>query len=151
MYENQIDIPKTPNTAKSANSDAGDTFMSNFFANDENNLQHTLEINENLKKKEIENEFNDFWKTILEEMFKKESTSTVQFWRKNSIKFPHMSKLALLLLTIQSSSAFIERFFSVCGVVCKPRASNMKDDLIIKRSMLKVNIKILDSLKIEEN
>ena len=117
MYENQIDIPKTPNTAKSANSDVGDTFMRNFFANDENNLQHTLEINENLKKKEIENEINDFRKTILEEMFKKESTSTVQFWRKNSIKFPHMSKLALLLSTIQSLSAFIERFFSVCGVV----------------------------------
>jgi hypothetical protein len=39
----------------------------------------------------------------------------------------------------------------VCGVVCKPRASNMKDDLIIKRSMLKVNIKILDSLKVEED
>jgi hypothetical protein len=29
-------------------------------------LQHTLEINENLKKREIENEINDFWKTILE-------------------------------------------------------------------------------------
>jgi hypothetical protein len=33
--------------------------MRNFFANDENNLQHTLEINENLKKREIENEIND--------------------------------------------------------------------------------------------
>lgn len=110
-----------------------------------------MEINENLKKREIENEINDFWKTILEEMLKKDSTSTVQFWRKHSIKFSHMSKQALLLSTIQSSSAFIERFFSVCGVVWKPRASNMKDDLIIKRSMLKVNTKILDSLKIEED
>jgi hypothetical protein len=103
-------------------------------------LQQTLEINENLKKREIENEINDFWKTILEEMLKKDSTSTVQFWMKHSIKFPHMSKLALLLSTIQSTSAFIERFFSVCGVVWKPMASNMKDDLIIKRSILKVYI-----------
>ena len=150
MYENQIDILKTPNQTKSVNSDGGDTFLRNFFANDENNLQQTLEINENLKKREIENEINDFWKTILEEMLKKDSTSTVQFWMKHSIKFPHMSKLALLLSTIQSTSAFIERFFSVCGDVCKPRASNMKDDLIIKRSMLKVNIKILDSLKVED-
>ena len=94
MYENQIDILKTPNTAKSANSDAGDTFMRNCFANYENNLQHTLEINENLKKK-IENEINDFRKIIFEEMLKKDSTSTVQFWRKHSIKFPHMSKPAL--------------------------------------------------------
>jgi hypothetical protein len=31
------------------------------------------------------------------------------------------------------------------------RASNMKDDLIIKRSMVKVNIKILDCLKVEED
>jgi hypothetical protein len=60
MYENQTDILKSPNKAKSVNSDAGDTFMRNFFANDENNLQHTLEKNENLKKREIENEINDF-------------------------------------------------------------------------------------------
>jgi hypothetical protein len=40
MHEKQIDIVKTPNKAKSVNSDAGDTFMRNFFANDENYLQH---------------------------------------------------------------------------------------------------------------
>jgi hypothetical protein len=34
MYENQIDILKTPNKAKSVKSDAGDMFMRNFFAND---------------------------------------------------------------------------------------------------------------------
>jgi hypothetical protein len=60
MYENQTDILKSPNKAKSVNSDGGDTFMRNFFANDENNLQHTLEINENLKKREIENDLNNF-------------------------------------------------------------------------------------------
>ena len=50
-------------------------------------------------------------------------------------------KRAIILLNIQSS-AFIERFFSICGVVCTRRATNMKADLIIKRSMLKSNIDI---------
>ena len=147
-YEGKTDNPETPRTPVSAKSNTSDDFIRNFFADDEKNEQHCLEIQENLQKKKIENEINDLRKTLLEEMFIKDSTSTVQFWRKYNFKFPHMSKLALLLSTIQSSSAFIERFFSVCGVVCKPRASNMKDDLIISRSILKANIKILDSITI---
>ena len=147
----QNESPATPITPTSAKSDASDVFLKTFFKDDENNKQDDLERKQNLKKKEIENEINDFRKIILEEIFKKDSSSSTQFSRKHSIRFPLISKLALLLLTIQSSSAFIERFYSICGVVCKPKASNMKDDLIIKRSMLKVNMKILDSLNIDDN
>ena len=64
----------------------------------------------------------------------------------NSVKFPMLYKLALVLLNIQSSSAFIERFFSICGVFCTRRATNMKADLLIKRSMMKSNMHILTHL-----
>ena len=48
---------------------------------------------------------------------------------------------ALRLLSIPASSAFFERFFSICGTVCTKRNGNMGDDLLIKRSFLKSNLK----------
>ncbi len=48
-------------------------------------------------------------------------------------------------LRIESSSALIERFFSICGVVCTRRETIMKADLLIKRSM-KSNMHILAQL-----
>ena len=49
-----------------------------------------------------------------------------------------------------SGTAFIERFFSVCGIVCNKRNASMKADLIITKSMLRANIKLFEELnKIE--
>jgi hypothetical protein len=69
-----------------------------------------------------------------------------QFWLKHEIKLPYLSNLAMILLNIPCSSAFIERFFSICGVVCDKRRLNSDDQLIIDRSFLKVNIKLLNEL-----
>jgi hypothetical protein len=114
--------------------------LKTFFEDDANNQQYQIEIDKSLKQKQIDNEINNFRMKILDEMFKSNTISTIQFWKKYTSTFPNLSKLALILLTTQSSPAFIERFFSICGVVCKPKASNMKDGLIITRSMLKANI-----------
>ena len=73
--------------------------------------------------------------------------TTKMFWIENRKTLPSLYKLAQRLLTIPASSAFIERFFSVCGVICKKRCGNMSDELIIMRSFLKCNIDILNSLK----
>jgi hypothetical protein len=69
-----------------------------------------------------------------------------EFWRKHERLLPQVYKLAIILCNIQSSSAFIERFFSICGVVCKKRAANMNNKLIIMRSVMKTNIHILENL-----
>jgi len=69
-----------------------------------------------------------------------------QFWLKNEIKLPYLSHLAMILLNIPCSSAFIERFFSIYVVVCDKERLNSDDRLIIDRSFLKVNIKILNEL-----
>ena len=50
------------------------------------------------------------------------------------------------MLNIPSSSASIERFFSICGVICTQRRGNMDPDTIIKRSMLKVNVTLLEEM-----
>ena len=59
---------------------------------------------------------------------------------------PLLNELALTLLNIPSSSSFIERFFSVCGIVNRQRAGNMNDSTLINRAFLKANLDILDKI-----
>ena len=72
--------------------------------------------------------------------------NTKQFWLKHKINMPILYTFALMVMTISASSAYIERFFSVSGIVCTNKSLNMKDDLIIIRSMLKANYKLLCQL-----
>jgi len=59
----------------------------------------------------------------------------------NKLTMQTLNEFATVMLSIPASSAFIERFFSFC----KNRKLNMKDDLIILRSLLKANFKHLAS------
>jgi hypothetical protein len=43
--------------------------------------------------------------------------STANFWTSKGGQFPTLYKLTLILYNVPSSSAFIERFYSVCGNV----------------------------------
>ena len=72
--------------------------------------------------------------------------STAKFWFTNRDKMPYLASLAVILINIPASSAYIERFYSICGNVCKQRAGNMSPETIISRSMLKANIGILNEL-----
>lgn len=72
--------------------------------------------------------------------------SNKKFWQKNIDEMPRLTRLATVLLNINVSSAFIERFFSICGIICKKNSGNMRDETIITRSMLKANINILEEL-----
>jgi len=60
---------------------------------------------------------------------------------------PNLRDLALKLLTIPSTSAFVERFFSICGVVNDKRRTNMREDTFVARTLLKPNVKILNELR----
>jgi hypothetical protein len=64
----------------------------------------------------------------------------------NKLTMQTLNEFATVMLSIPASSEYIERFFSFSGVVCKNRKLNMKDDLIILRSLLKANFKHLASL-----
>ncbi len=86
----------------------------------------------------IESEVSKFRDLLKTDAFK--NMSTKNFWIEYGRILPNLKKVAIILLNVQASSSPIERFFSVAGVVCKNRATNMKDDLIQQRSFLKVNI-----------
>jgi len=51
----------------------------------------------------------------------------------------------LRLLSIPATSAHIERFFSVAGIINSKHSTNISDDLLIERSLLKANIKLLEN------
>jgi hypothetical protein len=60
---------------------------------------------------------------------------------------PILFLTAVILLNISASSAFIERFFSICGVVCENHREKQLDDMIACRCLLKANMQILLKLK----
>jgi hypothetical protein len=62
-----------------------------------------------------------FLSLINSEEFQEKKMSTSQFWLKNQKEMPHLFDLALVLNCIICSAATIERFFSICGAICKQR------------------------------
>jgi hypothetical protein len=71
-----------------------------------------------------------------------------EFWKENQREIPILFELQLILLNIPETSSFIERFFSIAGIVCDIKRLNMTDELIIERSMMKANIEILKELNL---
>jgi hypothetical protein len=74
--------------------------------------------------------------------------STPDFWcqQKKEKKFPILSEIALKIYSIPASSAFIERFFSIAGVINNKRRCNMNQETLIMRSFMKANSRFLDEL-----
>ncbi len=98
------------------------------------------------KNEVICKEVNTFSNALMNlELINKQHRSA-DFWNENSIKYPNLTKLYRLLSTINSSSAFIERFFSQCGIIRTKRNQNMNPELFNLRAFLVSNIKILDEL-----
>ena len=133
-----------PRSPSLSDSDAS-SFLSDLFE-EENESEEYLKkstqlIREQMVKKEVEKLLE-----ILVENNYNIKVSNSEFWRKHERLLPQVYKLAIILCNIQSSSAFIERFLSICGVVCKKRATNMNNKLIIMRSVMKANIHILENL-----
>jgi hypothetical protein len=127
-----------------------------FAQSEDENAEYNDEITINRLKMEIEAEVIKYQQIINSNFFIEKKFSTDQFWTKHNLPYlkdiylPHLSKLYTILSNIPSSSAFIERFFSVCGIVCKKRSLAMLDDLIIKRSVLKSNMVLLNKMNLTE-
>ncbi|RNA42616.1 hypothetical protein BpHYR1_009249 [Brachionus plicatilis] len=75
--------------------------------------------------------------------------STKEFYSTNSSKLPILSSVAKKLFSTPASSAFVERYFSICGVVSSKRNQNIKTKNFLCKIVLKfsfVNLSlILDS------
>ncbi|CAF1029887.1 unnamed protein product, partial [Brachionus calyciflorus] len=77
-----------------------------------------------------------------------DTNSSARFWNKFKKDVPFLGKLAIILLNIPSSSAYIERFYSICGAICKQNCGDMRKNTIIMRSVLKANIDLIENIKI---
>ena len=88
--------------------------------------------------------------TSLEDGAKIAPESNAEWWRKNWSEFPNLYELAAVLFNIPASSSYAERFFSVCGYVCKTRSGNENGETIILRSMLRANYEYLEELSNQE-
>lgn len=118
-----------------------DVFFTKFSQTKNTTQPHNAKANELLQA--IRREKIAFL-TYLKDRDLEKMTSTRSFWSKKATTYPNLSKAALILYNIPASSAFIERFFSICGITCRRNSGNMSASMIIKRSMLKANLNLLD-------
>ena len=100
------------------------------------------------KQEAINLEINEFSKIIANKDFK--CLSSNQFWIEKKLEFPNLCTLFAMLNSINASSAYIERFFSLCGIITTQRNQNSREDLFVSRAMLCANMKILEKLKIND-
>ncbi len=148
--EKKAQSENTPAPPKSAKTTSHEGIFSLIFEKDTEKPDFEVDIETliHLKIKRVKDEICNYSLIISNPEFKNKEYSTKQFWTKNFNEFPNLNQLAKVLLGIQSSSAFIERFFSICGIVCKKRSANMSDDQIILRSFLKSNMKLLNEMNV---
>lgn len=147
FFEKSISqLEEIPCSQHSTKSDNSEKYFMNIYRDDEEEKFENSEVVIFKINNELEKEISILTELICNKTLLKSIKSTKDFWKINSDKLPKLKNLSVVLLNISASSAFIERFFSIAGVICKNRASNMKDDLIIMRSMLKTNIELLNEL-----
>lgn len=77
--------------------------------------------------------------------------NTKEFWYKHKDALPKLSKIASILLNINSSSACVERFFSLCGFISNKRNQNIETDMFITRCFLRANFKTIKEIKKNNN
>ena len=102
------------------------------------------------KEEEIKEEVKKFSKLIIQQNFEKKNLSSIKFWQDKKMEFHHLVTLFIILNSINASSAFIERFFSICGIIATQRNQNSNEDLFYDRAMLCANMKLLENITKKE-
>ena len=146
IFPNNVDkvSPKTAERSMEAsNQNAVDPFYSDFFDANKQTKSDNSQVESKKFRFNIQLESEILKYTQLLGTTSEINLNFSEFWLSNSKIYPIHSKLTKILYNISSTSAVLERFFRLSGIVCSARRSNMKDDLIIMRSLLKANVKIL--------
>ena len=122
------------------------SFYAGFFSREHDRPINNL--SDEIFRQELEYEVNKL-KAILRADNNKlilTTTNSKEFWYQHKGAFPKISKLANILLNINSSSACVERFFSLCGFIENKRNQNMETELFISRCFLRANFKTIKEL-----
>ena len=99
----------------------------------------TCRISENFQIEEEKYKFLD----IIQEATDL-SMSTSDFWLKHQRSMPNLFNAAMQLLSISSTSVFVERLFSVCGTAGKKQCIDIS---LARKYFLKTNWKLLEKLE----
>ena len=138
--------PLTPTiaTPRTATSDAGG-FFSTLCSRD---AALSDELSLETFRKEIDDEITKFKQIISNDNFafilKVKSTSS--FWANQCETLPKLKNLAAILMNVPSTSASLERFFSICGFISNKRSRSIDPDNFIKKCMLRANFEIVKNL-----
>ena len=132
---------KTPASGTSSCAFFGDLYENEELIVEQQNTNATIAYERKMKILSEINKLAQFLSNKEEVVATKQSNL---FWKQNVGEYPHLSSLYQILQLINSS--FIERFFSICGIIKNKRNHNMKDDLFIIRSMLTINMDILNQI-----
>lgn len=144
IFHDQYAALETPFSAKS---DASDNGFFNFLdAKEENSFNPTDAILVRLES-QLREEISKFRSMITNIALIKTVNSTRRFWNSYGVEMPILRKLFQICLSIPSSSSFIERFFSICGLVCNQRNGRSDVELIRCRSLMRANVKILQEMR----
>ncbi len=100
------------------------------------------------RSRAIEREIGTFASLVGNKNVVNSTKANFEFWKENQREIPILFELQLILLNVPATSSFIERFFSIAGIVCDIKRLNMTDELIIERSLMKANIEILKELNV---
>ena len=104
--------PRSPSLFDSDSS----SFLSDLFEEENESEEYLKKSTQLIREQIVKNEVEKLLEILVENNYNIK-VSNSKFWRKHEGLLPKVYKLAIILCNIQSSSAFIERFFSICGVV----------------------------------
>lgn len=135
-------IPPSPNSKNEL------SFFSNLTRYENNPVSHSIEALESILEKELDKEILQLNSYLSNNETLNVIQSTTAFWIKFQKEMPKIFQLFIVLFNICPSSAFIERFFSICGIINNQRSYNMKKDLFIIKSLLKANSELLGELQL---
>lgn len=94
-------------------------------------VEEILEIE---KKDNLDTQIEEFIRTCSEL-----NPSPLIFWSNNEQKFPLLAKLAKKYLSVQASSAAVERMFSIAGHIFSIKRRRMTTTLFMSLVFLKLN------------
>ena len=92
---------------------------------------------------QLEDEKNKYINLLRETEYNKKQLSLAEFWVQYRSRLPLLNDLALHLLVIPASSAYIERFFSISGLINAKRSGNMSSETLRMKALLKANSQLI--------
>jgi hypothetical protein len=108
-------------------------------------VEHRRELEQAEFDRALLDEIEQFGAMLRSKDFINSVESSTDFWLKHLEQFPILSQVAQVLLLIPSSSSFIERFFSVCGIITD-KFTSMEDFLFQMRAMFRGNMETLEKI-----